>query len=127
MKRLTPSDLTFFKWHYENRNAGNQKAINLSRNVFIDKLYPSLPDIMTDRGDGKIPVTLYIYGPGLYDAYQLQRKIIKTGSYKNWRLNGEFIFNPEDIPERFNSLGCVIINDCFRYFIISPNFMLNIH
>jgi len=102
IKRLTASDLTFFKWHFENNNAGNQKAINLSRNVFIDVLYPSLPDVIAERSDGKIPLTLYTYGPGLAEVYPLQRKIIKT--HKNWRLNGEFIFTPGDTPERFNSL-----------------------
>ncbi len=34
----------------------------------------------------------------------LQRKIIKIGSYKNWRLNGEFIYDPETDSERFHSL-----------------------
>lgn len=104
LKRLTASDLTFFKWHFENNNAGNQKAINLSRNVFIDVLYPSLPDVIAERSDGKLPLTLYTYGPGLAEVYPLQRKIIKSGSYKNWRLNGEFIFTPEETPERFNIL-----------------------
>lgn len=33
VKKLTASDLTFFEWHFKNRNAGNQKAINLNRNV----------------------------------------------------------------------------------------------
>lgn len=104
LKRLTASDLTFFKWHFENNNAGNQKAINLSRNVFIDVLYPSLPDVLADRGDGKIPLTLYTYGPGLAEAYSLQRKIVKSDTYKNWRLNGEFVFTPDDTPERFKAL-----------------------
>jgi hypothetical protein len=29
---------------------------------------------------------------------------VKFGSYKNWRLNGEFVFNPDDDRERFNGL-----------------------
>ena len=29
---------------------------------------------------------------------------MKSGAYKNWRLNGEFIFNPQDCPDKFNSL-----------------------
>jgi hypothetical protein len=32
------------------------------------------------------------------------RKIIKGVAYENWRLNGEFIFNPAGDPERFNLL-----------------------
>ena len=104
LKRLTASDLTFFKWHHENVPAGNQKAINLSRNVFIDRLYPSLPDRLSEKGDIKIPVTLVLLGPGLNGEYTLQRKILKSASYKNWRLNGEFIYPPADNPERYNIL-----------------------
>jgi hypothetical protein len=37
-------------------------------------------------------------------VYSLVRKIIKGDTYKNWRLNGEYITNPDDTPERFNSL-----------------------
>ena len=59
---------------------------------------------MADRGNGKLPLTLYTYGPSLAEGYQLQRKIAKAGSYKNWRLNGEFIFTPEETPERFKIL-----------------------
>lgn len=103
VKKLTASDLTFFEWHFKNRNAGNQKAINLNRNVFVDVLYPSLPSTIMDKG-GKIPIDLYIYGPGLHGEYNLQRKIVKFGTYKNWRLNGEFVLNPDETPERFNVL-----------------------
>jgi hypothetical protein len=102
LKRLTASDLTFFQYHYEHHNAGNQKALNLSRNVFIDELYPSLAD---SSANAKLPVALYIYGPGSNpEIYALQRKILKTASYKNWRLNGEFIYSPENDTTRFNKL-----------------------
>ncbi len=105
VKRLTASDLTFFEWHFRNKPAGNQKAINLNADIFIRELYPSLP--LTSQGrSGRIPIDLSIYGPGLKRKYNLQRKIIKaTSAYKNWRLDGEFIFNPADDPERFNLLG----------------------
>ena|SRR2546427_4177546 len=103
VKRLTDSDLTFFEWHFRNRNAGNQKAINLNADVFVSILFPVLPDIARRRG-GRLPVDLFIFGPGLKPEYNLQRKIVKIGSYKNWRLNGEFIYNPENDPERFNCL-----------------------
>lgn len=104
VKRLTASDLTFFVWHFENRPAGNQKAINLNADVFIHALYPSLPEAVRARG-GKIPIDLYLYGPGLQGEYNLQRKIIKKGmSYKNWRLDGEYVQNPPEAPERFNCL-----------------------
>lgn len=104
IKRLTASDLTFFEWQFRHHNAGNQKAINLNADVFIDQLYPLLPTIVTEKG-GKIPISIHIYGPGFDNEFSLQRKIIKFGSYKNWRLNGEFIYNPPDNSSRFNSLS----------------------
>lgn len=101
LKRLTASDLTFFQWHYKNHSAGNQKSINLNSDIFIDCLYPSLPDLITAQ-DGRIPLDLFIYGPGIRGEYNLQRKIVKQPSYKNYRLNGEFVFNPDEDPQRFN-------------------------
>ncbi len=103
LKRLTKSDLTLFRWHFENNNAGNQKAINLNRDVFVDVLFPALPVEAQARG-GKLPLDLYVYGPGLAREINLQRKIIKGGQYKNWRLNGEFIEDPLGEPARFNAL-----------------------
>lgn len=104
LKRLTASDLTFFRWHFVNRPAGNQKAINLNADVFIGEFYPSLPEVAIER-QWRFPLDLSIYGPGSHGLYNIQRKIIKGGTYKNWRLDGEFIFNPEDAPERFNILA----------------------
>jgi hypothetical protein len=103
VKRLTASDLTFFEWHFRNRNAGNQKAVNLNRDTFVDKLFPVLPEIAMKSG-GRIPIDLWLFGPGLKGALNLQRKIVKFGEYKNWRLDGEFIFNPVEDSERFNVL-----------------------
>ncbi len=104
IKRLTDSDLTLFEWQFRNKNAGNQKSINLNADVFIDRLYSSLPE--TDVGRrGKITLDLFLYGPGHARAYNLQRKIIKGRAYKNWRLNGEYIPNPLDQLDRFNSLA----------------------
>jgi hypothetical protein len=104
IKRLTSSDLTIFKWHHKTlHEAGNQKAINLNADVFIKLLYPVLPYSTIGR-TGRIPLDLFIYGPGTNVLLNLQRKIIKNETYKNWRLNGEFIDNPEDNPDRFNIL-----------------------
>lgn len=103
IKKLTASDLTFFEWHFRHRNAGNQKAINLNRDVFIDKLYPDLPAIARRKGP-RFPIELSIYGPGLANEYNRQRKIVKGNSYKNWRLDGEVIYDPEDEPGRFSRL-----------------------
>lgn len=101
---MTASDLTLFKWHFENNNAGNQKSINLNKDCFIDRLYPALPEIAEENA-GRIPVELLIYGPGLAQEYRLTRKILKTSSYKNWRLDGEFIADIEETPDRFRVLG----------------------
>jgi hypothetical protein len=103
LKRLTASDLTFFEWHFRNHNAGNQKAINLNADVFVDQLYPGLPTVALAK-NGRLPVDLYLYGPGLESELNLQRKIIKIGSYKNWRLDGEFIYDPNANPDRFHQL-----------------------
>ncbi|MBU2647867.1 DUF3883 domain-containing protein [bacterium] len=103
VKSLTASDLTFFKWQFQERNAGNQKSINLNADVFIDALYPDLPALAQEMS-GRIPLDLTFYGPGYSPRHNIQRKIRKIGSYKNWRLNGEFVINPVDEPERYNIL-----------------------
>src|SRR5438445_3381780 len=103
VKRLTASDLTFFEYQVRTRDVGNQKAINLNADVFIDQLYPVLPDYAVETA-GRIPIDLSVYGPNAAPLHDLQRKIVKFGSYKNWRLNGEFVHNPDDSPERYNSL-----------------------
>jgi len=104
LKKLTASDLTLFEWQFRNLGVGNQKAINLNANVFVEQLFPAI-DEATRNSDGKLPLDLWIYGPGGAGALNLQRKIIKGGAYKNWRLNGEFIVNPLEAPDRFNALS----------------------
>ena len=103
LKRLTASDLTFFEWHFKTRNAGNQKAINLNADVFSMQLYPVLDAVARER-QNKLGIDLWIAGPAAAKPINLQRKIIKGASYKNWRLDGEFVHNPVDMPERFNIL-----------------------
>jgi hypothetical protein len=51
---------------------------------------------------GRAPLDLSIFGPGLAGLHNLQRKILRQ--QKNWRLNGEFVNNPDETPERYNSL-----------------------
>lgn len=103
VKRLTASDLTFFEWHFKNRPAGKQKAINLNADVF-NELYPTLHDYVQTQIGSRIPIDISFYGPGIASEYNLQRKIVKGRTYKNWRLNGEFVTNPDESPERFNIL-----------------------
>lgn len=103
LKRLSRSDLTFFKSQHMRLKAGNQKSINLNANVFIQRLYPSLPTIAEEKGN-EIAVVIGIYGPGMAPEDRLTRKIIKGDTYKNWRLNGEFVPNPDHAPQRYDSL-----------------------
>lgn len=103
LKRLTSSDLTLFKTYYTNQpgKMSKQKALNLTRRVFVDELYPELKKYGVDA---KLQVSLCIYGPGFADAHTLQRKIIKSETYKNWRLNGELVYSPEDNLSRYDML-----------------------
>lgn len=103
LKRLTASDLTFFEWHFKNRNAGNQKAINLNADVFAGRLYPAV-EAVARQSQNKLGVDLWIGGPGAASPHNYQRKIIKGAAYKNWRLDGEVVYNPETDPKRFNGL-----------------------
>jgi hypothetical protein len=104
IKRLTASDLTLFEWHFRHGSAGNQKAINLDADVFVQKLYPNL-NVLSALHDGRFGVDLYIYGPNGAGELNLQRKVIKKTSYKNWRLGGEMIGNPIGEETRFNQLA----------------------
>ena len=103
LKKLTHSDLTFFKCYYsaQGENPSKQKALNLSSDILVGELYPELKK---KNADEKLGVDLYIYGPGIKDAYILRRKILKSRGSKNWRLNGELVCSPEDDPERFDCL-----------------------
>lgn len=103
IKRLTKSDLTFFEWHFRHRNAGNQKAINLNADVFKQKLFPMV-DVVASESNDRLGVDLWIGGSAGAGIINLQRKIIKGSSYKNWRLDGEFIHDPEGDPGRFRIL-----------------------
>lgn len=101
LKRLTASDLTLFKWHFQNHPAGKQKAFNLDADVLVGRLFPQLgePSLVPQP---RYPLDLYLCGPGLASANNLQRKILKQ--QKNWRLNGELIDNPVESPELYNVL-----------------------
>ena len=73
------------------------------RCVIPGQLYPAL-DAIVKQHDNKLGVDLWISGPDAAERVNLQRKIIKGNAYKNWRLDGEFIYNPDGTPERFNVL-----------------------
>ena len=104
LKSLTASDLTFFESLFRKLKAGNQKAINLNADVFVDIMYPALPDVAALSGD-EINLSLRILGPNGSPTYLLSRKVTKGPAYKNWRLNGEFVRDPEKQPGRFDVLA----------------------
>jgi hypothetical protein len=103
LKRLTASDLTFFEVLFRTLKVGNQKSINLNADVFIGELYQALPSLVPTLGD-KIPISLTILGPAGAPAYELTRAVTKGAAYKNWRLNGEFVRNPDGEPARFDNM-----------------------
>lgn len=101
LKRLSASDLTLFEHHYRNTPGAKQKALNLDVAVFIQVLYPGLSETLIFP-QNRIPLNLSIYGPGGAELHNLQRKILKQ--QKNWRLNGELIYDPPEEAERYASL-----------------------
>lgn len=100
VKLLKRSDLTFFEPLYRLVNAGNQKSLNLNLSVLIDQFYPALADT---RRKALLPVTLNMWRPDAAGRLRLPRSITKEA--KNWRLNGEFVNNPDVEPSRFNTLA----------------------
>jgi hypothetical protein len=106
VKRLTRSDLTFFEYQYRRQNAGNQKSINLNADVFIDLIFPYARKVAAGQPH-QFPVRLQIFGPGLRRTPDSKtRKVIAAGgNQKNWRLNGEFVPDPDDDPTRYHGLA----------------------
>jgi hypothetical protein len=103
IKRLTASDCTLFEAVFRKIKAGNQKSINLNADVLTGQLYPNLATAAAATGN-EVPVVLTLYGPGGKSGHKLSRKIIKNPSYKNWRLNGEFIMGPQGDPGRYDEI-----------------------
>jgi hypothetical protein len=104
IKRLTSSDCTLFEAVFRKIGAGNQKSINLNAEILTGQLYPGLTGATASNGN-EIPLPLSIYGPGGKGAHRLTRKIIKNATYKNWRLNGEFIHGPPDDGSRYDDIN----------------------
>ena len=106
LKRLTETDLTIFRWHFQHQPAwrgeeageARQKAINLNSDV-LTRLYPAFGP---DTPSGGVAVSLRLFGPGKAGADRLTRTIIRQ--QKNWRLDGEVIANPLDDETRYDSL-----------------------
>ncbi len=103
IKRLTASDCTLFEAVFRTIGAGNQKSINLNADVLTGQLYPNLAT-MANAADNEIALVISIYGPDAKVAHKVSRKIIKNATYKNWRLNGEFIPGPPDDTSRYDNI-----------------------
>ncbi len=106
VKKLTRSDLTFFEHQFRRQNAGNQKSINLNADVFVELIFPYAPAIAAGDRSRQFLVRLQIFGPGLRRTPDIKvRKVIRGDTYKNWRLNGEFVPDPDDDPSRYHGLA----------------------
>jgi hypothetical protein len=72
--------------------------------IFVEAFYPTLPELTATLGD-VITVSLTIFGPSGASAYTLSRAITKREAYKNWRLNGEFVRDPDGQVGRFDEMA----------------------
>ncbi|MEQ6916285.1 hypothetical protein [Halomonas aquatica] len=103
LKKLTRSDLTIFDYHFRVIKAGNQKSINLNKDIFEDIFYPHLAELGEEQNRESFILNLTILGPGNCGENTLPQKIIKSRASKNWRLNGKVIQSP-DGEERYANL-----------------------
>jgi hypothetical protein len=101
LKRLSASDLTLFETHFRATAGTKQKAINLDAFVFEQQFYPGIAGSF-GPAPKRVGVNLEIFGPNGASIHNLQRKILKQ--QKNWRLNGEWIGNPVEEPNRYDTL-----------------------
>jgi len=102
IKRLRHSDLTFFTAYFRQATGSKQKAINLDAKIFADTFFPRLSRTNPDRPK-RVFFDLAIVGPDAAPAMTLARKAILEK--KNWRLNGELVNNPLEMPARFDVLA----------------------
>ncbi|MBL8516110.1 MAG: DUF3883 domain-containing protein [Betaproteobacteria bacterium] len=103
MKRLKSSDLSFFHTYFKTNPGSKQKGFNLDRQLIENELFPSLSEAVNSLPDRRALVTVTFFGPGSAGPHQLARKILKQE--KNWRLNGELVYTPEDFPGRYDKLA----------------------
>ncbi|ART53875.1 hypothetical protein CBP36_18430 [Acidovorax carolinensis] len=105
LKKLKSSDLSFFKTHFNHTPApqSKQKGFNLDTRVMQgDGFFPALKALLEPMPKKAVHVDLVFFGPGLAPAHSLARKV-KIDA-KNLRLNGEFVHDPDDEPDRYSQL-----------------------
>jgi hypothetical protein len=75
----------------------------LNVDILTGRLYPDLATIAS-MTDNEIAIAMSIYGPDGKSAHKVSWKIVKNATYKNWRLNGEFIRGRIDDPTRYDGI-----------------------
>ena len=104
IKVMSGSDLSFFEELFKQRKTeSNQKAINLNADVFANVLYPDFAEKSLGT-NVEVPVWVTVHGPRPGKPYRFPRSITKGEKYKNWRLNGAAVPDPDDEPHKFNDL-----------------------
>ncbi len=104
LKKLKPTDLSFFKTHFNHAPQSKQKGFNLDSKVMQrEGFFPALKALLEPMPRKAAHVDLVFFGPGLAPAHSLARKV-KIDA-KNLRLNGELVHDPEEEPTRYGHLA----------------------
>lgn len=102
LKRLKPSDLSFFQSYLIKHPQAKQKGFNLDSSVMEGVFFPALKASLEPLAKKATHIDLMLSGPGLAEAHSLARKI-KIDS-KNIRLNGEVIHGTDAAPDVYDVL-----------------------
>jgi hypothetical protein len=103
IKQLTASDCSLFKDYFTKHNKHKQKGINLNADILTGQFYPDLAAIAS-LTNNQVPLPISIFGPEGEGAQNCTRKIVKSSSSKNWRLNGELIVSPDNEVARYDNV-----------------------
>lgn len=104
LKKLKPSDLSFFSSYLTQHDKNKQKAFNLdSRLMQSEQFFPSLKAMLQAAENKEALISLSLFGPGLTERHSLARKIRLDA--KNIRLNGEIVHGPLTQPDRYDVMA----------------------
>lgn len=103
LKKLKPSDLSFFKSYLTKHPQTKQKGFNLDSSVVEKQFFPSIKALLEPLDKKAALVSLTLVGPGLAVPELLARKIKLDA--KNIRLNGEVVHAADDEPQRYDVLA----------------------